>query len=49
MADNKYAFFNRFKGANGSVMQLLKNTVSNYKNKYYNVWMSKFKWNGLDE
>ena len=49
MADNKYAFFNRFKGANGSVMQLLKNTVSNYKNKYYNVWMSKFKWSGLDE
>ena len=49
MADNKYAFFGRFKGANGSVMQLLKNTVSNYKNKYYNVWMSKFKWNGLDE
>ena len=49
MADNKYAFFGRFKGANGSVMQLLKNTVSNYKNKYYNVWMSKFKWSGLDE
>ena len=49
MADNKYAFFSRFKGTNGSVMQLLKNTVSNYKNKYYNVWMSKFKWNGLDE
>ena len=49
MADNKYAFFGRFKGANGSVMQLLKNTVSNYKNKYYNVWMSKFKWIGLDE
>lgn len=49
MADNKYAFFSRFKGTNGSVMQLLKNTVSNYKNKYYNVWMSKFKWRGLDE
>ena len=49
MADNKYAFFSRFKGADRSVQQLLKNTVSNYKNKYYNVWMSKFKWNGLDE
>ena len=49
MADNKYAFFSRFKGTDRSVMQLLKNTVSNYKNKYYNVWMSKFKWNGLDE
>lgn len=49
MADNKYAFFSRFKGSNGSVQQLLKNTVSNYKNKYYNVWMSKFKWSGLDE
>ena len=49
MADNKYKFFSRFKGSNGSVMQLLKNTVSNYKNKYYNVWMSKFKWSGLDE
>ena len=49
MADNKYAFFSRYKNANGSVMQLLKNTVSNYKNKYYNVWMSKFKWSGLDE
>ena len=49
MADNKYAFFSRYRDADRSVMQLLKNTVSNYKNKYYNVWMSKFKWNGLDE
>ena len=49
MADNKYVFFSRFKDADETVQLLLKNTINNYRNKYYNVWMSKFKWNGLDE
>ena len=49
MADNKYKFFSRFRDADRAVQQLLKDTASNYRNKYYNVWMSKFKWSGLDE
>lgn len=49
MADNKYIFFSRFKDADETVQLLLKNTINNYRNKYYNVWMTKFKWNGLDE
>lgn len=49
MADNKYVFFSRFKDADETVQLLLKNTINNYRNKYYNVWMTKFKWNGLDE
>ena len=36
MADNKYKFFSRFRDADRAVQQLLKDTASNYRNKYYN-------------
>lgn len=49
MADNKYVFFSRFKDTDETVQLLINNTINQYRNKYYNVWMSKFKWNGLDE
>lgn len=49
MADNKYKFFSRFKDADETVQLLINNTITNYRNKYYNLWMSKYKWTGLDE
>lgn len=43
----KYAFW----GKDGavSVPELQARIRQNYINKYYNLWMSKFKWDGLDE
>ena len=49
MADNKYKFFSRFKDSDEAVQLLINNTIINYRNKYYNLWMSKYKWTGLDE
>lgn len=43
----KYAFWN----GNGleTVANLQNKCKQNYINKYYNLWMSRFKWTGLDE
>lgn len=49
MADNKYQFFKRYKDSDQAIQTLIKRVVDNYYNKYYNVWMSKFEWSGLDE
>ena len=43
----KYAFWNGDSGM--TVADLASKTKQNYINKYYNIWMSKFKWSGLDE
>lgn len=43
----KYDFWKRMKGR--TVNQLLASTKQQYNNKYYNLWMSKYSWNGLDE
>ena len=49
MANNKYQFWKRFKGQPNYIQELLKEVSDNYTDKYYNIWMSKFKWTGLDE
>ena len=50
---NKYTFFkgNDEYGDGGkqSVLELQNKIKQNYINKYYNIWMSKFEWEGLDE
>ena len=50
---NKYTFFkgNSEYGDGGkqSVLELAQKCKQNYINKYYNIWMSKFEWGGLDE
>ena len=43
----KYAFWNGDSGL--TVADLASKAKQNYINKYYNIWMSKFKWSGLDE
>ena len=43
----KYAFWNS-DGYN-TVAEIQQSCRQNYINKYYNIWMSKFKWTGLDE
>ena len=43
----KYAFWNGDGGM--TVADLASKAKQNYINKYYNIWMSKFKWTGLDE
>lgn len=43
----KYDFWKRMKGR--TVNQLLASTKQQYNTKYYNLWMSKYSWNGLDE
>lgn len=43
----KYAFWNG--DGYTSVAELQQRCRQNYINKYYNIWMSKFKWTGLDE
>lgn len=45
----KYDFCRRYKGCGAEVKAFINQVAQNLKNKYYNVWMSKFKWNGLDE
>ena len=49
MANNKYQFWKRFKGQPNYIQELLNEVSSHYTDKYYNIWMSKFKWTGLDE
>ena len=49
MANNKYQFWKRFKGQPNYIQELLNEVSTNYTDKYYNIWMSKFKWTGLDE
>lgn len=46
--DNKYDFWN-YINARESVKKVFKQAQSQYYSKYYNLWMNKFKWNGLDE
>ena len=46
---NKYQFWKRFKGQPNYIQELLNEVSSHYTDKYYNIWMSKFKWTGLDE
>ena len=45
----KYDFCKRYKGCGAEVKAFINQVAQNLKNKYYNVWMSKFKWSGLDE
>ena len=45
----KYDFCKRYKGCGSEVKAFINQVAQNLKNKYYNVWMSKFKWSGLDE
>ena len=49
MENNKYQFWKRFKGQPNYIQELLQEVSNNYTEKYYNIWMSKFKWTGLDE
>ena len=50
---NKYSFFKGDDeygdGGKQSVLELQNKIKQNYINKYYNIWMSKFEWEGLDE
>lgn len=50
---NKYTFFKGNdeygNGGRAAVLDLEQRCRQNYINKFYNIWMSKFKWNGLDE
>ena len=50
---NKYTFWqgdsSYGKGGQETVLALQAKCKQNYINKYYNIWMSKFKWTGLDE
>lgn len=45
----KYKFWSRFKDSDQAIQLIMQRAYRTYENKYYNVWMSKFKWNGLDE
>lgn len=50
---NKYTFFKgesqHGNAGQASVLELQNRCKINYENKYFNIWMSKFKWEGLDE
>lgn len=50
---NKYTFFKGNdeygNGGRAAVLDLEQKCRQNYINKFYNIWMSKFKWSGLDE
>lgn len=46
---NNYTFWKRMKTLSKNVNKLLAAIEDIYSNKYYNLWMSKFKWSGLDE
>ena len=49
---NKYTFFKGNdeygNGGHSAVLELEQKCRQNYINKFYNIWMSKFKWSGLD-
>ena len=50
MAENKSKFWKRRrKIISKDINKLIALTVDTYNNKYYNLWMSKFEWKGLDE
>lgn len=50
MAESKSKFWKRRrKIISKDINKLIALTVDTYNNKYYNLWMSKFEWNGLDE
>ena len=49
MAENKYTFFSRFRDSDRKTERLLDSYQRAYERKYYNLWMSKFDWSGLDE
>lgn len=49
MANAKYKFLKRYKNCDKTVQNFVLDVCNNLSNKYYNVWMSKFKWSGLDE
>ena len=46
--DNKYDFW-KYISSQEAVKKLFKSAQAQYYSKYYNLWMNKFKWNGLDE
>lgn len=46
--ENKYKFFKGNVNGNTDVLQIEAAARQNYINKFYNLWMSKFKWAGLD-
>lgn len=50
MAENKSKFWKRRrKIISKDINKLIALTADTYNNKYYNLWMSKFEWKGLDE
>lgn len=50
MAENKYDFWKRMTArCRKDTKALLEKTRQVYHNKYYNLWMNKFQWSGLDE
>ena len=49
MAENKNKFWKRRRIISKNISQLIVLTTNTYNNKYYNLWMSKFEWNGLDD
>ena len=50
MAENKNKYWKRRrKIISKNINQLIALTTDTYNNKYYNLWMSKFEWKGLDE
>lgn len=49
---NKYNFFKRMSQGDvndNGVLELENRIRQAYLTKYYNIWMSKFEWDGLDE
>lgn len=46
--DNKYDFW-KYISSQEAVKKLFKSAQAQYYSKYYNLWMNKFRWNGLDE
>lgn len=50
---NKYTFFKGNdqygNGGRTAVLELENRCKQLYISKFYNIWMSKFKWSGLDE
>lgn len=49
MAENKNKYWKRRKIISKNINLLISRTRDIYNNKYYNLWMSKFEWNGLDD
>lgn len=45
----KYPFWKRYKDIDETMQTLIVDVRNSFYNKYYNVWMSKFIWSGLDE